>query len=108
MHSDQRLITTWPCFTETMYLLGVRGGYFFQAILWDWLNSNRLVLHELSLLEITRMAQLMEQYADTPMDMADASLVAAAETLGLRQVFTIDTDFYVYRLIDGSALEVIP
>ena len=42
------------------------------------------------------------------MDLADASLIAAAETLNLRQVFTIDTDFYIYRLSDGSALEVIP
>jgi len=32
------------------------------------------------------------------MDLADASLVATAETLGIRQIFTLDSDFYVYRL----------
>lgn len=104
----QRLITTWPCLTETMYILGNMGGYFFQAILWEWIEDNRLILHQLSPEETTRMAQLMERYADTPMDLADASLIAAAETLNLRQVFTIDADFYIYRLPDGSALEVIP
>ena len=108
MHGDQRMITTWPCVTESMHFLGRRGGYAYQSRLWDWLNSNRVILHEITPAEATRMAQLMERYADTPMDLADASLIAAAETLNLRQIFTIDTDFYVYRLLDGSALEVIP
>lgn len=43
------------------------------------------------------MHQLMEQYHDTPMDLADASLVATAETLNLTRIFTMDSDFYVYR-----------
>lgn len=54
------------------------------------------------------MAALMEQYRDLPMDLADASLVAAAERLARRQVFTLDRQFYVYRLADGAALEVVP
>ncbi len=41
------------------------------------------------------------------MDLADASLIAAAEALSLKRIFTIDSDFYVYRLADGSSLEVI-
>ena len=49
----------------------------------------------------------MEKYKDTPMDLADASLVAAAERLGLTRIFTVDSDFYVYRLADGTALEVV-
>ena len=53
------------------------------------------------------MAELMEKYQDTPMDLADASLVAVAEDLSMRRVFTIDTDFYIYRLSDGSTLEII-
>ena len=38
----------------------------------------------------------MEKYSDTPMDLADASLVAAAEILGLYRVLTLDGDFQVY------------
>lgn len=41
----------------------------------------------------------MERYADHPMDLADASLVVAAEALGTRRVFTIDRrDFGTYRV----------
>ena len=102
------LLTTWPCFTEAMYLLEREGGYRYQAALWSMYFREELVLHQLTPAETARMAALMEQYQDTPMDLADASLVAAAESLNLRQVFTIDRQFYVYRLGDGAALEVVP
>ena len=65
-------------------------------------------MHELTAAEGDRMAVLMAQYQDTPMDLADASLVVVAESRALRRVFTTDADFYVYRLADGSALEVMP
>lgn len=108
MPDEQTMLTTLPCVTELMHFLGRRGGYAYQSKLWDLVASNDIVIHQSTPVEVIRMAQLMQQYADTPMDLADASLVAAAETLNLRQVFTIDTDFYIYRLPDGSALEVIP
>jgi uncharacterized protein len=50
----------------------------------------------------------MDKYKDRPMDLADASLVAATERLGARRIFTLDSDFHIYRLVDGSALECIP
>jgi predicted nucleic acid-binding protein len=53
----------------------------------------------------------MELYADHPMDLADASLVAAAEALGTRKVFTIDRDdFETYRVRRGhrhQAMEIL-
>ncbi len=105
---SEPLLTTWVCFTEAMYLLGSVGGYRYQAALWALRAAGRLVLHDFTLSEADRMAALMAQYRDTPMDLADASLVAVAESQGLRRVFTIDSDFYIYRLADGSALEVVP
>ena len=55
-----------------------------------------------------RMQELMEQYKDTPMDLADASLVVAAEVLNIARVFTTDTDFYVYRRHGNQPFEVLP
>ena len=102
------LVTTWPCFTEAMYLLHRAGGYAGQEALWRLVESGRLVLHGPGAAELGRMAELMGKYRDLPMDFADASVVAAAERLGTRQVFTLDRDFYVYRFADGSAVEVVP
>ena len=101
------LLTTWVCFAEAMYLLGDVGGYSYQAALWDLVKTGQLVLHDLTRAETHRMAALMAQYQDTPMDLADASLLVVAESRSLRHVFTVDTDFYIYRLVDGSALEVV-
>ncbi len=50
----------------------------------------------------------MEQYQDVPMDLADEELVAAAEALETRRIFTLDSDFYVYRWRGTEAFEVIP
>ena len=91
-----------------MHLLWRDGGYRYQSALWNLYFGGRLVVHTPTSAETARMAALMEQYRDMPMDLADASLVATAESLNLRRVFTIDRQFYVYRLGDGAALEVLP
>jgi len=60
---------------------------------------------------LIRAFELMELYADRPMDLTDASLVAAAEALDTRKIFTIDRDdFETYRVRRGHrhiALEVL-
>lgn len=58
--------------------------------------------------EQQRMRVLMAQYADRPMDLADASLVAAAESLSVRRVFSVDSDFLSYRLANGNTLRIVP
>jgi uncharacterized protein len=48
---------------------------------------------------LTRAFELMETYADHPMDLADASLVVAAERLATRRIFTLGrSDFATYRV----------
>ena len=102
------LVTTWPCFTEAMYLLGKVIGFRGQSELWAFRTTGWLEILDLKPSDVDRMIQLMEKYKDTPMDLADASIVAVADRLGQKRVFTLDSDFRVYRLSDGSAFEIIP
>jgi len=102
------LVTTWPCFTEALSLCLQRGQWPMQKLLWGIWQSGALKIHSMSKPETARMAALMEQYQDRPMDTADASLIALAKTAGYTRIFSIDSDFYVYRLADGTALEVVP
>lgn len=102
------LVTTWPCFTEAMYLVFRVGGWPMQRLLWRFVQEDVLKLHATTRAEADRMATLMEQYRDTPMDLADASLVAAAEGLDRSRVFTLDRHFHIYRLPGNRAFEVIP
>lgn len=102
------LVTTWPAFTEAMYLLGRGGGREAQRALWRLVNTGRLIISDLSPSAVDRSARLMDQYADRPMDLADATLVAFAEERGLRTIFTLDSDFHVYRLRGRKNFETIP
>ena len=51
---------------------------------------------------------MMAKYRDLPMDLADATLVVAAEQHRLRRIFTLDGHFRLYRLSDGTQLDVVP
>lgn len=102
------MVTPSPCFTEAMYLLGRELGYPGQQALWNLRRSGALTVRPVSEAELDRMEELMRRYRDTPMDLADTSLVAAAETLNLSRIFTLDRHFCAYRLASGSALEVVP
>ena len=102
------LITTWPAFTEAMYLLGRAGGIRGQQALWRLVHTDRLVVADLSPATVVRSAHLMEQYADRPLDLADATLVAYAEEHGHRTIFTLDSDFRVYRLRGRRRFETVP
>lgn len=68
-------------------------------------EKGRLVLVELTMEEVEYMRVLMARYANVPMDIADASLVAVAEKRNLREIFTLDSDFFIYRLSDGTTLQ---
>jgi len=102
------LVTTWPAFTEAMYLLGRAGGIVGQRALWRLVQTERLSIAELSALALERSAQLMDKYADRPMDLADATLVAYAEAEGHRKIFSLDADFHVYRIHGRQRFDVIP
>ena len=102
------LMTTWPAFTEAMYLLARAGGIRAQQALWRLVSTDRLVVADLSRSAVDRSARLMDQYADRPMDLADATLVALGEERGDRRIFTLDTDFQIYRFRGRQRFETIP
>jgi uncharacterized protein len=102
------MITTWPVLTEAMYLLGDAAGWTAQRALWGMIEREVLLLAQLDASDVARTRALMEKYRDAPMDVADATLVAVAEARKLKRVFTLDSDFGVYRLRGRKAFELIP
>ena len=97
------LATTTPVLTEAFHLLspGSRGA----ANLIHFIADGGLTVWFLSPDTLDRAFELMRDYADHPMDLADASLVVMAETENLHKVFTIDRrDFAAYRIKRGHRL----
>lgn len=102
------LVTTMPCRTEAMHVIYRYDGWPGRKAIWEFVRNGFLVIRRHDDGELTRMEVLMERYQDRPMDMADASLVAAAETLNQRTIFTLDSDFYVYRFRDTGSFQIVP
>jgi predicted nucleic acid-binding protein len=102
------MLTTWPAFTEAIYLLGSAAGWLGQGPLWRLLLRGDLELAALDETLVKRTWALMERYRDVPMDLADATLVAIAEERSLTRIFTLDSDFQIYRLRGKRALRIVP
>lgn len=102
------LVTTWPAFTEAMYLLGASTGIAGQRALWSLVDEGALQLLELTPESVSASAAAMEKYADRPMDLADATLVAASSQVGDPRIFTIDGDFRFYRRDGGKPFILVP
>lgn len=100
------LVTTWPVLSEAFYFLDRPRD---RDVLWDMIMNRGVELADIRPHEVSRMRALMNQYSDLPMDFADASLVALAERLKVRQVFTLDRrDFHIYRPRHIRSFEVFP
>ncbi len=79
-----------------------------QKLLWAFVEQHALHFYTLTVTDGTRMSFLMEKYRNVPMDLADASLVTAAEALRTSRIFTLDADFYIYQRNDREPFEVVP
>ena len=104
---DGEVVSTEAVLTEATHLLGrVAGGL--EACL-DFFLKGGAVLVPPSVASLTRAKELLIQYADLPMDYADATLVVVAEELGISQILTTDRrDFSIYRIHGRASFEIVP
>jgi predicted nucleic acid-binding protein len=92
------LVTTWPVMTETCHLLLARIGVDAELKFLASAREGAFGLFSPTEGHLPRMQELMERYRDLPMDLADASLVIAAEDLGDGRILSTDgRDFHAYR-----------
>jgi len=97
---QEPLATTVPVMTEAFHLL--TPDSLGSQRLMDFTVSGGLLVLWMDEQKLTRAFELMLQYADQPMDLADASLVVTAESEATNKIFTIDRDeFATYRIRRG-------
>lgn len=100
-----KLVTSWPVITEAAHLLDF--NIHVQIDLFRWIKLGGLVIEEVAFDEIDRIIALTEKYSDIPMDLADASLVILSERLKIKEIITIDSDYYIYRTIEKEMIKNI-
>jgi predicted nucleic acid-binding protein len=99
------LVTTWPVMAEAWHLLLGRAGIKAALALMRWANAGGLRVAPPHEGDPAALVELLERYADHPMDLADATLVLLAERQGIGEVLTIDRpEFASYKTRDGRSL----
>lgn len=95
--------------TEVTYLLAGRLGPIPEVrFLGDLANGN-LVAEPVVPRDWLRIAELTSVYRDLPLGTADASVITAAERLGVREIATLDRrHFGVVRPLHTEAFELLP
>ncbi len=91
-----------------MYLLRPAGAWRAQEKLWEMHQRKLLLVVDLPSSAVERVRNLMQKYSGVPMSLADASLVSLAELRNLPKIFTLDSDFGIYRFRGRRPFELIP
>ena len=99
------LTTSWPVLTEVNHMLDYNINA--QLDFLKWVDLGALKIEDVKPTDIKRIMSLLKKYSDTPMDLADASLIIISERLGLKEIITIDSDYYIYRTIKKEMIRNI-
>lgn len=96
------LWTTWPVVTEVSHMLDFSTKV--QAAFLEWIDRGGLQLFSLEQIHVSRLVEVTKKFDDVPMDLADASLLILSEEKGIKEIASIDSDFYIYRDIRNQYL----
>ena len=106
-HNRLPWLTTEAVLTEAFHL--VRRNLRDDRPVWTLLHSGAIVMSLIANEELPQIQALMAQYADRPMDFADATLVHVATRERLSVILTIDhDDFSTYRLPHRKKFTILP
>jgi len=98
-------ITCEPVLTEAIHLLG-RANVRPESVL-ELVHSGAIRIDYHIQSEVRALQRLLAQYENVPMDLADACLMRLAASHSEASIFTVDSDFYIYRQDGGQALSII-
>lgn len=100
------LFTSWPVLVEATYMLRA-APHLIQAL---FRSFHRGLYEILDVPEngMPAIAKLLNKYADQQIDLADATLIYLADTHEIQTVFTLDSDFHIYRYKKRRTFNVIP
>jgi predicted nucleic acid-binding protein len=100
-------VTTPAVVTEAMHFAGrsANGPRAVAELVWA---SGMTVYDMCQPHDLKEAALLMDRYADTPMDFADATLVLLADLLEISDVLTLDRrGFSTYRTASGNGFRLV-
>ncbi len=100
---EGNLITCWPVITEVTHLLSFNVNV--QINFLEWLKRDAIKIINLKYEHLDRIIELTKKYSNVPMDLADSSLMIISELTDIKEIATIDSDYYIYRTKSKKALK---
>lgn len=98
-----RLFSTWPVLTETMHMLDFDIRV--QVDFLRWLERGAITILSIDIEDLSQIIKMIEKYADRPMDLADATLLFAANREKINSIISLDSDFSIYQPPVGKKLD---
>jgi predicted nucleic acid-binding protein len=94
---------------EVAYLLGRDAGTAVVVSFLNGLAASRFRLVALVEQDVSRIAEILAQYADSRIDFVDASVMAIAERYSSTTILTLDQrDFGLFRPKHCDSFEILP
>ena len=99
------LTSSWPVITEVTHMLDFSVQAQIDFLI--WVNLGGIIVEDIGNEDLSRIIELSKKYSDVPMDLADASLVVMSEKYRIKEIISIDSDYYIYRTINKEMIENI-
>jgi len=100
-----KLIATWPVITELTHMLDFNVEA--QLAFLEWIKRGGIEIYDIKIDKLERIIEITRKYRNVPMDLVDASLIIVSEEEGIKEIITIDNDYYIYRTIDKEMIRNI-
>ena len=105
----ETIIVPMAILAEIDYLLRVRLGSRAVSRFLEGIKVGGYMLEPLTAADVVRCQTLLETYADLDLGLADTSVIAAADRLGVSRILTVDErHFRAIRGAGGKAFTLLP
>jgi len=105
---DSIIIPT-PVLPEVSYLIASRLGHHCMRRFLNELVINDTPFEAITAIDLKRVVEILEQYADSQLDFVDATIIAIAERLNICRILTLDRrDFSIVRPRHCPYFEILP
>lgn len=106
--TDQ-LILPIPVLPEVCYLIASRLGHAAMRRFVQELTASNTILESITVVDLQRVSEILNQYADSKLDFVDATLVTIAERQGITRILSLDRrDYSIIRPRHCPYFEILP
>jgi uncharacterized protein len=108
-NANESLVLPVVVLPEICYLIASRLGHSAMRRFVASMTPDVVKIEPATIEDLIRVHQILEKYADNQLDFTDAAIVAIAERLAIKRVYTLDRrDFSIIRPKHCNYFELFP